>query len=397
MSNATTVRSVPPSAVPQPESRDSARMLALDVLRGFTMFWIIGSDSLHNAFKSIGEKGPAGFLANQFEHRSWEGFVFYDLIFPMFIFIIGISLVFSLQKIVKTEGKAQAYRRVFNRFILLFLLGVFYDEGMLKLFEYANDDKLEGLKWWVWDENELCGVLQRLAICYFITSLLFLNLEWKGLVAVFVGITVVYWAALTFVTAPGQEEHSWERGKNIIHYIDSKIPPYGGSDPESLATTPPAITTCLLGVFVAFLIQDKKYTIQQKVLYLIAAGAVMTIVGYLWGWYGGYPIIKRLWTTTYVLVAGGYSCILLGLFIYIIDIARMHWWIPMFMWIGMNPLTIYMSTNIIDYQRLARRFVGGPIEDLAGPYGPLLIAIVALTISILIVRWMYYKRIFIRL
>ena len=104
-----------------------ARMLALDVLRGFTMFWIIGSDSLHQAFKAIGETGVAGFFANQFEHRRWEGFVFYDLIFPMFIFIIGISLVFSLQKIVQTHGKGEAYKRIFKRFVLMFLLGVFYD------------------------------------------------------------------------------------------------------------------------------------------------------------------------------------------------------------------------------------------------------------------------------
>ncbi|HRI89359.1 MAG TPA: DUF5009 domain-containing protein, partial [Candidatus Hydrogenedentes bacterium] len=284
------------------------------------------------------------------------------------------------------------YRRVINRFILMFLLGVFYDEGMAKLWDVKDGV----LQYWSWDENELCGVLQRLALCYLFTSVLFLNFELKGLIAAFVLITVVYWAALTFVTAPGQEEHSWERGKNIIHYIDSKIPPYGGSDPESLATTPPAITTCLLGVFVAFFLQNKKYALQQKVMYLIAAGALMTIVGYIWGYYGGYPIIKRLWTTTYVLVAGGYSFMLLGAFIYVIDVLKFQKWTPMFMWIGMNPLTIYMSTNILDYQAIARRFVGGPIEDAAGRYGDMLVAVVALAISILIVRWMYHKKIFLR-
>jgi predicted acyltransferase len=377
-----------------------ARMLALDVLRGFTMFWIIGSDSVHEAFKKIGETGVPGFFANQFKHRSWEGFVFYDLIFPMFIFIIGISLVFSLQKIVQTHGKSEAYRRVFKRFVLMFLLGVFYDEFMFKLFNYTDGEKHIGVKYWDWDENMLCGVLQRLAIAYAVTSVLFLNFSKKGLIAIFVAITVLYSGALIFIKAPDQEAHSWERDKNIIHYIDHQIPPYRGSDPESIATTPPAITTCLIGVFTALFLQDKRRNLTQKVQLLIAIGAAMTIFGYAWGYLPGgfhYPIIKRLWTSTYVLVAGGFSLMMLGAFIYIIDVLQVKWWTPMFMWIGMNPLLIYMSTNILDYPALARRFVGGPIEEAAGRFGPMLVAIVALSISVLIVRYFYQKKIFLRL
>lgn len=387
-----------------PTQKAEGRMLALDVLRGFTMFWIIGSDSFQDAFKAIAEgsnvgfiQSVAAFLSNQFKHRSWEGFVFYDLIFPMFVFIIGISLVFSLQKIVAKEGKAVAYKRVFKRFLLMFALAVFYDEGFFKMFDYANPQEHTGVLYGHLDENLLCGVLQRLALCYAITSVLFLNLNLKGLIGVFIGITVVYWGALTFVKAPDQPELSWARDKNIVNYVDHHIPPYGGSDPESWAGTPLAVTSCLLGVFVAFFLQNKKYTLSQKVAYLIAIGAVMTTVGYLWGYFGGYPIIKRLWTTTYVLVAGGFSCMLLGAFIYIIDIKKLQGWTPVFMWIGMNPLTIYMSTNILDYQALARRFVGGPIEANLQPYGALLVSIVALTISILIVRFLYQKKVFLRL
>jgi predicted acyltransferase len=389
-----------PSAAPTKPAESGDRMLALDVLRGFTMFWIIGSDSLHDAFKSISESGVAGFFANQFEHRKWEGFVFYDVIFPMFIFIIGISLVFSLQKIVQTHGKAEAYRRIFKRFALMYLLGVFYDEGMFKLFEYADKDKHVGVLYDKWDENMFCGVLQRLALSYLITSILFLNFSKKALIAIFVGITVVYWGALTFITAPDQEAHSWERNKNFIHYIDRHIPPYHDSDPESLATTPPAITTCLIGVFTALFLQDKRRDLTQKVLLLIGVGAAMTAIGYAWGYLPGdlkYPIIKRLWTSSYVFVAGGFSLMLLGLFIYIIDVLHYKRWTPMFIWIGMNPLLIYMSTNILDYQGLARRFVGGPVEEWAGRFGPMLVAVVALSISILIVRYLYQKKIFLRL
>ena len=110
-----------------------------------------------------------------------------------------------------------------------------------------------------------------------------------------------------------------------------------------------------------------------------------------------YPIVKRLWTSSYVLVAGGFSLMLLGAFIYVIDVLKYKRWTAMFMWIGMNPLLIYMSTNIFDYSKLARRLVGGPIEEAAGRFGSMLVAVVALSISVLIVRYLYQKKIFLRL
>lgn len=374
------------AAQPTPKQE---RMVALDVLRGFTMFWIIGSDSFHEALRSISSTGVVGFLARQFRHPSWEGFVFYDLIFPMFIFIIGVSIVFSLQKHLAQEGKTAAYLRIFRRFALLFLLGVIYDEGFDKLYKLQD-----GMR--VLDENMLCGVLQRLALCYLFGSLLFLNLRTRGLVITFVAINAVYWGLLTFVKAPDQEQLSWKRGENIIHYIDRHIPPYGGTDPESIATTPPAITTCLIGILAALFLQNKSYTDKQRVLYFIAVGAAFTLTGYVWGHFGGYPIIKRLWTTTYVLVAGGYSLMLFGLFYYVIDILKVRWWIAPFLWIGANPLTIYMATNIIDFDALARRFAGGPIMEALGRYGLLVNSLVAIGLCLLLVRFLYHRKIFLR-
>ncbi len=381
------------------------RLTSLDALRGFTMFWIIGSGAFYDSLKTIAERGGeeikdfavlaktgvAGFLANQLEHRSWEGFVFYDLIFPLFIFIIGVSIVFSLQKMLAREGKAAVYKRVFKRFALLFLLGVFYDEGMAKLYEYTDAGMVDYNDL---DENVLCGVLQRLALCYLLTSLLFIHLRLKGLVAVFVAIMIAYWAICSFVPAPDEPEYSLAKNHNISHWIDKQIPPYYGTDPEGYFSTFPAVCSCLLGVFTAFLIRNQSVSDQKKVLYMFGTGVAMILLGYLWGYQ--FPIIKRLWTSTYVLVAGGYSLVLLAIFYQIIDIWQIRKWSTPFIWIGANPLTIYMATNIVDFEALADRFVGGPVRESLGIYGPLVNTIVSVTLCIWLVRFLYKRQIFLR-
>src|SRR2546425_10042334 len=133
------------------------RLMSLDALRGFDMFWIIGADSLVTALNRMSKSGPTEFLANQLEHAEWEGFHFYDLIFPLFVFMVGVSMVFSLTKTIEQEGKWAAHKRIFRRFILLFVLGVFYSGGL------SNE----------WPNIRLMGVLQRIALCYFFAALIF--------------------------------------------------------------------------------------------------------------------------------------------------------------------------------------------------------------------------------
>jgi len=381
------------------------RLTSLDALRGFTMFWIIGSGAFYESLKTIAEAGGeeirdfsvlakagfSGFLANQFEHRSWEGFVFYDLIFPMFIFIIGVSIVFSLQKTLARDDRGAVYRRIFKRFALLFLLGVFYDEGVAKLFEYTDAGTINYSDF---DENLLCGVLQRLALSYLFTSLLFIHLRLKGLVAVFVAIMIGYWALCSFVKAPDEPEYSLAKNHNISHWIDKQIPPYYGTDPEGYFSTFPAVCSCLLGVFTAFLIRNPSVPDQKKVLYMFAAGVLMVLAGYLWSYQ--FPIIKRLWTSSYVLVAGGYSLMLLAVFYQVIDIWKYQKWSSPFIWAGANPLTIYMATNIVDFEALADRFVGGPIRESLGLYGPLINTFVSVALCLWLVRFLYKRQIFLR-
>jgi predicted acyltransferase len=379
MSDQQTTSEKKPSA-----SAVSGRMISLDVFRGFIMFWIIGNDSIGGAFEKIHKEGGglaatvAGFFAKHLEHPGWEGLVFYDLIFPGFIFIIGISLVFSLSKIIQNEGKAAAYKRLIRRFLLLFFLAFIYDEG------FAN----------IHDEDVICGVLQRLSLCYLFTGLLFINLNRKGLIAAFVILLGGYWALLSFVPIPGQDDVSFKRHENWNDYIGENYSPYKNSDPEGYLSTLPAICSCLLGVFTAFFLRNKEYSQQQKVLYLLGVGVAMTVIGYLWSYQ--FPIVKRLWSPSYVFAAGGYCFIMLAAFSQIVDIWKIQWWTIPFIWLGSNAITVYMSTNIIDYQALSERFVGGDIAKAFGVYDQLIISCGSMALSLLLVRWLYKRKLFIR-
>ncbi len=125
--------------------------MSVDALRGFDMFWIIGADALGRGLRSMSDTGFTGTLATQLEHVEWEGFRFYDLIFPLFIFIVGVSLVFSLTKTIEQAGRAEAIGRIFRRSILLFAIGIFYSGGLTS----------------AWPDTRLMGVLNRIALAYF--------------------------------------------------------------------------------------------------------------------------------------------------------------------------------------------------------------------------------------
>src|SRR6266853_1706558 len=156
----------------------SQRLTSVDALRGFDMFWIIGADSLVVALNRMTKTRGTEFLADQLEHADWEGFHFYDLIFPLFVFIVGVSLVFSLSKSIEQVGRSEALKRVFRRSVLLFLVALFYSGGFTS----------------PWPDMRLMGVLNRIALAYFFSGLLFCFLKPRALVGVCVGLLVGYWA-----------------------------------------------------------------------------------------------------------------------------------------------------------------------------------------------------------
>ncbi len=358
------------------------RILSVDALRGFDMFWIAGTDELVHGLTRIDNSPLVGFVSIQLRHCRWEGFHFYDLIFPLFVFLVGISTVFSLDKIIAKEGQYRAHVRIIRRFVLLFLLGAFKDSGISDLAH----------------ESPFSGVLQRIAWCYLFTALLYCHLSKRALIAVCVSILVGYWALLTFVPVPGRVSASYAEDQNIVNWFDQKYLPMKEQgqhwDPEGLLSTIPAVSSCLLGLFAGLAMRDSRGRSPRLALQFIVIGVAMTSLGYLWGMQ--FPIIKAIWTSSYVLVAGGYSFTLIGLFSLIIDTGQYRRWAIPFVWIGANPLTIYLAVDFVNFHEISNRIVGGPIEHVLGAYEDTLIAAVALLCVILFARFLYKRQIFLR-
>jgi len=358
------------------------RLLSLDALRGFDMFWIVGAEELVRGLQKIAAGGPIGLVADQLRHKPWDGFHFEDLIFPLFVFIIGVSLVFSLTKSIERAGRRGAIIRILRRFSLLYLLGILYYGGFSTPFEKVR----------------LLGVLQRLALCYLCAGLLFVYLKPKALVGACIGILVGYWALMSFVPVPGHGAGNFAEGANLANYVDKQFLPLrkwdGDHDPEGLLSTLPAVASCLLGVFAGLLLKNAEVPDRKKVGYLVVAGLGCLAAG--WLWHLNFPVIKKIWTSSFVLVAGGYSCLLLAAFYQVIDVWRFQRWAMPFVWIGVNPITIYFGGRFIDFEGMAKLFVGGPVNEALGNYGELVLALTTLAFGFLFLRFLYQRKIFLR-
>jgi predicted acyltransferase len=369
------------------------RAESVDALRGFAMFWILGGDALAWSLRdmSVGKSGwlaaVGTFIGDQFDHVPWEGLTFYDLILPLFMFIVGVSIVFSLTRLVEREGKVAAHRRVLRRALLLFALGVLYYGGVSAM----------------WPDIRLLGVLQRIALCYLFASLLFLNLPLRGVIVAFASLLVGYWALMTFVPVPGVGAGSLAEGENLANWVDMQYLPGmkwdGGWDPEGLLSTLPAIATCLLGVFAGLVLLNARVKPRQKSLWLIVAGVALVTLGLFWG--SQFPIIKKIWTSSFVLVTGGLSLVLLGLFHHLIDVCGYKAWSTIFMWIGANAIALYLVNNVANFQELAKRLAGGDVaafldRTFINGTGAFIIALVALVLSVALAGFLYRRKIFLR-
>jgi predicted acyltransferase len=370
-------------AVTAVQAAATTRLLSLDALRGFDMFWIVGAEDIVHALRKASDTGVTRLLANQMDHKPWAGFAFYDLIFPLFVFMVGISLVFSLGRIIERDGRRAALGRVCRRAALLYVIGIFYYGGFATPIDHIR----------------LMGVLQRIALCYLFAGFIFCVFDLRTRIGLCVGLLLTYWALMCFVPVPGIGAGDFAEGHNLANWIDKEYLPWrkwdGDHDPEGLLSTLPAVATCLLGVFAGMLLQNRSLAEARKALYLAGAGVALAAVG--WLWHLQFPVIKKVWTSSYVLVAGGYSCLFLAAFHQVIEVWGWRRWAQPFVWIGMNPITIYLVHNLVDLKKIALRFVGGDLGVCLGRGADLAVTIVVMAISFWICRFLYRRKIFLRL
>jgi predicted acyltransferase len=362
----------------EPVSPRLRRFISVDALRGFDMFWIIGGDHLIRALPKAHDSPLTRALAAQMEHCEWAGFHFYDLIFPLFVWIVGVSIPFSIPRLIEREGRLAAVRRVVVRSLLLFALGVFYMGGVSNGFKNIY----------------FAGVLHRIAVAYFFAALLFCFFRPRTLAVLAALFLIGYWTLLTFVPVPGHGCASYEHAKNLAYYVDQRWMP-GQKFEGTLLSTPSAVANCLLGIFAGLLLKDVRRTETQKVLLLVVAGAASLALGVLWSFQ--FPIIKLLWTSSYVLVSCGIAAVLLGIFHLIIEVWRLRAWAMPLVWIGMNAITIYLASALLNFRRIADRFVGGDVARWLGNDADLVRSAVALLLALWLVHLLYRRKIFLRI
>jgi predicted acyltransferase len=369
------------------------RVESLDALRGFNFVWILCGDG---AMLAVGEmsrgKGSVvgtvgGFLSEQLTHVPWEGLRFYDLVFPLFIFLTGVSIVLALPRLVEREGRGRAHLRVLRRALILYLLGFIYYGGV--------SDNWEDVRW--------LGILQRIALCYLFVALMFLNFNLRGMIAACVALLVGYWALMTFVPVPGIGAGSFGPDANLANWIDAHYLPGRlwdeTRDPEGLLSTLPAIASCMFGVFAGLVLRDPRVPAERKSLWLIGGGIVLIAAGYLWALQ--FPIIKSIWTSSFVLVAAGWSAILLGAFHQVVEVWGMRRWATMFVWIGTNAIALYMVHNLVNFAEVSQTLVGGGVTEwldriVTPGTGNFAVNALGLAIAIVFAGFLYRRKIFLR-
>ena len=379
----TTTSNSPEPAIAQPAP--VKRLLSLDTLRGFDMFWIMGGDEIFYALAKTTGSAWAILLADQFNHPDWNGFRAYDLIFPLFVFMAGVSTPFSIGgKLEKGADKSQIARKIITRGLILVLLGVIYNNG---LFVKAFQD------------TRFPSVLGRIGLAGMFAQLIYVYAKPRTQYIWFVGILLGYWAAMMLIPVPGCGAGVLTMECNLASYIDRQLVPghlYKTiHDPEGLFSTIPAICNALLGIFAGVFLRTHGKTGNQKALQLLGVGVGFVLLGWLWNFV--FPINKNLWTSSFMLVTGGLSLTLLSIFYWIIDVKDIKGWTFFFTIIGMNSILIYLAVKFIDFGYAARFFFGGLLKLSASE----VVLEVGSVLAVLAVEWvflyfLYKKKTFLR-
>ena len=393
------------------------RLLSLDALRGFDMFWIISGEGIFHSCANvvmnkhqltrnsedwtIATNGHLSaieqimvFISNQLHHTPWNGFTFYDMIFPLFIFISGVSMPFSYHKYFNETSKDEKpaatkklYTSLIKRTLTLILLGMVVN-GLLQ--------------WQGYEHTRVASVLGRIALATFFAALIYLNTSLRTQIYFFAGILLVYCAMMLLIPVPGYGAGVLTPEGNLSAYIDQQFLP--GKlhrityDPEGLLSTLPAIASALLGIFTGQFLkwESASFSPSKKALTLVIAAIAIILTGMAWNTF--FPINKNMWTSSFVLFAGGWSILLFAIFYYIIDVSGYKKWTLPFIWIGTNSILIYMAAHgILNFESSSRFLFGGIINLISTDWQPVLLWIGVLIIQLMLLQVLYNKKWFLKI
>ncbi len=305
--------------------KKSERLLSLDVFRGITILGMI----------LVNNPGSWSNIYSPLEHAKWNGCTPTDLIFPFFLFIVGVTTTFSLSKYRHADNKGtDVIFRLIRRSLTIFLLGIF----------------LSGFPYFDLSTIRIPGVLQRIAVVYFFVSLIFLNVRKENLVYVISALLLIYWGLMTLVPVPGFGTPNLEPSTNLGAWLDRLL--LDGHlwrssktwDPEGLLSTIPAMGTALIGVLTGYWLRSNNDKI-TKTVWMFFYGIVLMALGYAWDFW--FPINKSLWTSSYVVYTGGLALIFLAFCYWLIDVQDKKWWIKPFHIYGTNAIAVFFLSGIV--------------------------------------------------
>ncbi|QGY46150.1 DUF5009 domain-containing protein [Maribellus comscasis] len=369
------------------EIQKTQRLGSLDVLRGFDLFCLVFFQPVFRALARAVDLPFTNWLATKFQHVQWEGFVFWDIIMPLFMFMAGASMPFAFAKYLNSGGKARLYRRIIKRVLLLWLFGMICQGNLLaldpgRIFFYSN-------------------TLQAIAMGYLISAVLLMHFKLKGQIIIASGLLLAYWAALSFIKIGGFGGGDFTPDHNLAEYFDRIVLrrfrdgstitaagiDFGKYRYTWIISSLNFGVTVMSGVFAGHIMKSNLPKI-SKLRWLAVGGVLMVAAGQLWGLQ--MPIIKKIWTSSMTLYSSGICFLLMALFYYLIDYkdyGKYFNWLKIY---GMNSILAYMLYEIIDFSSISKSLLHGT-EHFLGNYYIAVIKLANVSI-IFFILWVMYKK-----
>jgi predicted acyltransferase len=326
------------------------RLLSLDVFRGLTIAGML----------LVNDPGTWSAIFPPLGHAEWHGWTPTDLIFPFFLFIVGITTHLSLSaRRARGDDDSALVKQILRRGLIIWLLGFLM--ALFPFYQWGNIEALPNASLWdriVWrlDHVRILGVLARIGIVYILAGLLTLKTTLRQQIYIIAGLLFGYWFAMTLIPVPGENEigalllHTKDR--NLAAFVDRAILTtkhiWTGSvtyDPEGILSTFPAVATAMLGVLAGRWIAVREKPLLERITGLFAAGSLGMVVGLMWNW--SFPINKNLWTSSYVIFTAGMACVALATIMWLVDYANVKWWTKPFVVFGVNPIVAFVGSGVM--------------------------------------------------
>ena len=376
------------------EKQLTQRLESLDVLRGFDLFLLVGLEMVMHHLANVVHTPVFHSVMWCFTHVDWEGFSTWDLVMPLFMFMSGITIPFALSRYKDAADKSLVYRRILKRVILLWIFGMMCQGNLLgldadRVYLYSN-------------------TLQSIAMGYLISSLLFLHTGIRTQIGLAIVLLLGFWGAMELITIQGYGGGNYTPDGNLAEWIEREVLGRfrdGASVVNGeviypdwyrytwILSSPNFGVTVLTGTFAGYILKDKEWTPQRKLVGLVIIGLSMVGIGWIWGiWH---PVIKKLWTSSMVLVSSGYCFLLMALFYYVIDYKgwKKHTgWLKVY---GMNSIVAYMLAMCVNFSCIGHSLFHG-LEPYMGAYYQVLITASNAVMVYLILWEMYKRKIFLR-